>query len=429
MRRSLTGLAAAALVAAAPLMSSCPAAAQPRPAGLRPDPKTDEGGLWQKVDRAEHEAKDSAELNADPALNREVKRIACKLAPEYCGELRVYVMDRPFFNASMAPNGYMEVWSGLLLRAETEDQLAFVLGHEIGHFAENHSLESWRNAKNRTNTAMILQMAVGAVAIGAAASASASTPTANGYPNSQVSDIMRSAGAINDLIYLGAVASMFRYDRQNEMQADQLGFTRAVAAGYDPAAPSQMWRDLTAEVAASDFPKVRAQDAHASIFDSHPVTSERIKSLDVMAASAPRAGGGTVTQNRKAYRAMIRPFLGAWLKDDLRRRDFGETLSLIARLSGEGEDLGVLSFYRGEALRLRRGPTDLDQAQASYVAATAYADAPAAAWRSLGDLQVQAGDKAHARQAYQGYLTRASDAKDRWLIEAALKKLDGDAGT
>ena len=59
----------------------------------------------------------------------------------------------------------------------------------------------------------------------------------------------------------------------------------------------------------------------------------------------------------------IRPFLSAWLADDLRRRDYGQTLLVIERLSSLGEDLGVLNFYRGETLRQRRSDGDLGLAE------------------------------------------------------------------
>ena len=55
----------------------------------------------------------------------------------------------PQFNAMMAPNGMMLVWSGLLLRVENEAQLAAILGHELGHYLERHSVEQLRAAKDR----------------------------------------------------------------------------------------------------------------------------------------------------------------------------------------------------------------------------------------------------------------------------------------
>ena len=48
----------------------------------------------------------------DPALNAYVKNVACRAAEAYCKDLRVYIMNVPAFNASMAPNGMMIVWTG-----------------------------------------------------------------------------------------------------------------------------------------------------------------------------------------------------------------------------------------------------------------------------------------------------------------------------
>ncbi|MBO9708342.1 MAG: M48 family metallopeptidase [Caulobacter sp.] len=398
-----------ALVTVAALLAA-PARSDPRTPHLRPAENTDEGGIWSLSDKTEQQAKLSAERNRDPALNAYVQGLTCKLAAEYCDEIRVYVMDRPFFNASMAPNGYTEVWSGLLLRAETEDELAFVLGHEIGHFAENHSIEAQRAMKTRANNALALQVLVSAVAMGAA--------VGSGSPQS-ASDIMRAAGSVNDLIYLSAIAGYFSYSRENESEADTLGFRRMVKAGYDPAAGAEMWRSQIDETAASTFPKVREAQARASIFSTHPLSVERVGALQTLAKGSPAGKTG----DRKAYRAVIRPHLAAWLRDDLRRRDYGETLALIHRLESLEEDQGVLAFYRAEAYRQRRGEGDLIRAREAYTASVAFVDAPSAAWRNLGDLAAQAGDKAAARSAYETYLVRAPQAQDRWLVEASLKKL------
>ena len=341
-----------ALVTVAALLAA-PVQAQPRAPHLRPAENTDEGGIWSISEKTEVKARTSAERNRDPALNAYVTGLACKLAADYCDELRVYVMDRPFFNASMAPNGYTEVWSGLLLRAQTEDELAFVLGHEISHFAENHSVESWRAMKSRAANAMVLQAVVGVVAMGAAVN-SGSAQSAN--------DIMRTAGSVNDLIYLGAIAGYFSYSRDNESEADALGFARMVKAGYDPGAAVAIWRDQIAETNASSFPRVRDAQARASIFSTHPLSADRVQALEGLAKAAPPARAG----DRHAYRAVIRPHLGAWLKDDLRRRDYGETLALIDRLDALGEDRGLLAYYRAEAFRQRRGDGDLAKAREAY---------------------------------------------------------------
>jgi predicted Zn-dependent protease len=389
LRRQPTLRAAITSVLAASIAVSAvsPAFAQ-RAVGQRPDITTDEGGLWAQSDKAEMEARTKAELNRDPDLTPYVRGVACKVAAEYCDDIRVYVMDRPYFNASMAPNGYMEVWSGLMLRARSESELAFVLGHEVSHFAHGHSLAAWRTMKSRSNVGMVLMLAGG--------------------------------GIVGSLLYLGVMSSVFAFSREQETEADRLSFERTVKAGYDPAAAAALWRSLREETAASDFPKTRTADTRASIFNTHPVTPDRIAALDTLAA-----GRSTPSEGERArYRAQIRKFLPAWLVDDLRRRDYGQTLHLINRLAADGEDLGVLEFYKGEAFRRRRLDGDQEKALAAYVSASGHADAPVAVWRELGDMQSKAGKPAEARAAWETYLARAVDAEDRWLVEASLKKLN-----
>jgi predicted Zn-dependent protease len=366
--------------------------AAPPPSRERPPENTDEGGLWGLSDRAEQSARASGQLERDAALNAYLHGVACRVAGPYCGDVRLYVMNRPFFNASMAPNGYMEVWSGLLLRAEDEAQLAFVLGHETGHYSERHSIETLRTIRGRATAALILS--VGASAAG--------------------------AGYAGDLIYLGALASVFGFSRENESEADMLGFDHAVAAGYAASAGAALWANLIAETRASDNPDVRRRETRASIFATHPLSSERVEALEERASEHDGAGGET---HRERYRAAIRPFLDPWLRAELRRRDFGQTLLVLERLAAHGEDLGMVEYYRGEAHRIRRGEGDAERAQAHYVGAIVHPDAPAAAWRELGDIALRAGRNAEAAQHFNAYLERAPEAEDRALVEARLAQL------
>jgi hypothetical protein len=126
---------------------------------------------------------------------------------------------------------------------------------------------------------------------------------------------------------------------------------------------------------------------------------------------------------QKRYRAVIRPHLDAWLRDDLRRRDYGQTLYVIDRLSEVGGDEGLLQFYRGEAYRQRRADGDAAAALKAYQASIQQTDAPLAAWRELGDAMTKAKDRTGAVAAYQAYLAKAETADDRWLVEANLKTL------
>jgi beta-barrel assembly-enhancing protease len=399
-RQRLSALSFALVGAALALPEN--AHAQARPAGQRPPVNTVEASIWDLSDKAEIDARRAGQLITDPALNSYVNAIRCKVATEYCSDMRVYLMARPAFNASMAPNGYMEVWSGLLLRAENEAQVAFVIAHEAGHFQENHSIEAWRNIRSRSNWAMGLSIVAGAA----------------GAPS-----------YVGDLIYLGAVASVFGFSRENETQADAIGFQRAVAAGYDPAQGAELWRLLISETAASEFPDVRRREARSSIFNTHPVSLVRAASLDAMSRIAVQTQisyanatkGWTV--GREAHRAAIRPFLGTWLRDELRRRDYGQTQDLIKRLKLMGTDLGVLTYYEAEVYRLRRKDGDLDQALAAYQRAITFPDAPADAWRELAEGQSRAGKTSEAITSLQTYLSKAPNAPDKALVAARLDRM------
>jgi Zn-dependent protease with chaperone function len=380
--------------AAEPAPSDSTPAAPLQPSRVRPDVATDEGGLWGMSDRAELAARASGQLESNPALNAYLREVACRVAGPYCGDIRLYVMNRPFFNASMAPNGYMEVWSGLLLRVEDEAQLAFVLGHEIGHYGERHSLAMLRTLRGRANVATLFSIAAAAVG----------------------------AGIVGDIVYLGAIASVFGFSRENEAQADMIGFDHAIAAGYDASAAQTLWSNLLAETQASDNPDTRREETRASIFRTHPLSADRVAALTARAAQV----GGSGETNRERYRAVIRPFLDSWLRADLRRRDFGQTGLLLDRLAAHGEDLGVVEYYRGEINRIRRADGDRERAVQHYTSAIAQPDAPAAAWRELGEYAARDGRNAEASSYFAAYLGRAPDAPDRALVEARLGQLTGE---
>lgn len=389
--RLIAASAAAALLASAAGPALAQAEPKLRDAQVRPAVTSLEGGLWDVSDQMETHVKASAEVNSDPQLNAFVRQVLCKVASDYCGEMRLYVLDRPELNASAAPNGYVDVNSGLLLRAATEDELAFVLAHEVTHYGRNHTLARYKATKTTATAGMILGLGLG-VATGG-------------------------GSLVSDLVYLGAMAGLMNYNREQEGEADELGYGRATKAGYAPGAGVAMWTDVVEETRSSDFPKTRNSEARASIFRTHPITAERIAALKALGGvDAAR----DVAAERK-YRAVIRPHLSAWLKDDLRRRDYGQSLYVIERLSRLGEDQGVLEFYRGEAYRQRRGDGDQARALEAYKRSVAAVDAPVAAWRELGDAARKAGDKAAARAAFTTYLERAPQAQDRWLVESSLK--------
>ncbi len=398
-------------------------AAERKP-GQTPVPTTLEGGIWAESAKAELKAKTSGERNHDAALHDYVNSVLDKASTPFGDDLRLYVMDRPFFNASMAPNGYTEVWTGTLLRCQTEDELAFVLGHEAGHFRHSHSVKTYQSAKDGQNAALAASMLLSVVAMGA---------SMNAGSVQAIQNINNIASGLINIVYLGTVAAYFGYSRETEGQADTYGLMYIKQAGYYTGAASDVWASRLDETAASDYEKVRRSPARVNVFGSHPLETERLSSLEKQERLLNGGASATRTEEeakaaRSAYRGKIRPYLSAWLKDDLRRQDYGQTLWLIKRLSVDGEDAGLLNFYSGEAYRLRGGRgadgPDLERAIDAYKTALKSADAPKETHRQLGDVYRRLGATADAIDAFKAYLAVAPDAADAWMVQDQIDTLN-----
>ena len=274
----------------------------------RPEIDGDEGGLWALVDREETRTRRSAFVLRDPALREYLTGIACKLGGAHCADTRVYAIRTPWFNASMAPNGMMQVWTGLLLRADNEAQLAAVMGHEIGHYLQRHSLARLRDARSRS------------AAMG----------------------VMAFAGGIGLIGQLALLAGMASYSREHETEADQIGLLLMRRAGYETRAAAQVWTNLRDELKAG----AGGDPAKRSVmFATHPGVEERERELQTAAG----AGGGFAGDAE--YAARIEPLMPDLIDDELRRAQYDESIVLFTRLAQRRPTRGDLRYARGEAHR------------------------------------------------------------------------------
>ena len=345
----------------------------------RPDVATDEGGLWALMDREETRLRRGAFVLREPDLRDYLRGIACKLGGDHCADTRVYAVRTPWFNASMAPNGMMQVWTGLLLRVDNEAQLAAVIGHEIGHYLQRHSLAMLRDVRTRSAWMGVLAFAGGVGLIG----------------------------------QLAVLAGASAYSRENETEADRIGVALMRRAGYDPREAATVWGNLRAELSAG----AGGDPAKRSVlFASHPGVDERQRVL----ADATAQDSGFLGEAE--YQRRIEPFMADLLDDELRRAQYDETLVLLARLAQRRPRRGDLRHARGEALRLRAQGDDLAQARTEYEAALALDQPPPATHRALGLLHRQQGRKPEARAAFERYLQLAPAAPDAAMIQSYLSE-------
>lgn len=325
----------------------------------------DEAGLWAHMERQEERLRRSPFVIRDQALNAYLRDIACRLAGQHCPDVRVYVVRTPQFNATMAPNGMLQIWSGLLLRMANEAQLAAILGHEIGHYVARHGIARLREAKRRSAVGQTVGLGL----------------TIFGWLGV----------AVNSIAQLGLSAGGAAYSREHEREADRIGLELMERAGYAPGEASRVWLQLLAE-------------EDNTLFATHPSAEDRAHSL--LAAAAGRGGELGID----SYRRMLKPHRAAFLHDELLRGRYGETLALLERMPPDGEVL----FYKGEAHRLQG---ELEHALTAYRAAE---NPPPELYRSMGLVLRRRGELDAASQAFTRYLELRPIAPDAELIRTYL---------
>ena len=354
---------------------------QAPPRFIRPAIATDEGGLWAIMDRQEARLRRSPFVIRDRALRDYVQGIACRLGGDHCPDIRVHLLHNPLFNATMAPNGMMLVWTGLLLRMANEAQLAAVLGHEIGHYLERHTLGRLRDVKSRSAFGQFL-------------------------------GLFGPVGAVGQLALL---ASTFGNSRDQERDADRLGVTLMRKTGYDPGEASKVWGNLLAEIKSRPDGD---QELGCPMFTTHPGAGERQEALAALAKETP--GGAT---NRDIWQEKIKPFRREWLAEEIKRGQHEESITLLTRMIADSSDQADIVAARGEVHRLRANDKDLDAAIADFQAATAIGGEPPETHRGLAMIYRQRNQTAEARASFQRYIDVAPDAPDIPMIKSYLEEL------
>ncbi|MGK2256615.1 MAG: putative Zn-dependent protease [Brevundimonas sp.] len=150
-------------------------------------------------------------------------------------------------NAFVLPSGQIGVTTSLLALVQNDDQLASVIGHEIGHVVANHAAE---RASNQTVTS------VGLAAVGGAAG--------------------RYGDAVN--AYGGLAAQyglLLPYSRRDELEADRLGVDYMAVAGFKPSQAVALWRLMAAQ----------RQTQTPQFASTHPSDATRIEALQQYIAS------------------------------------------------------------------------------------------------------------------------------------------------
>ena len=190
----------------------------------------------------------------DPELQAYVDRIGQRLAqaserPDLPWTFTV--IDDPSVNAFALPGGFIYLTRGILGYMRSEAEMASVLGHEIGHVTARHSVERISKAQ-LANIGLVAGMIL--------------------------SPEMRSYG---DLAQTGLGVLFLKFSRDDERQADDLGFRYLNQAGYEPREMVEMFRVLDRVSEGSGAGRLPDWLA------THPSPTNRIDRLQQAIAAAP----------------------------------------------------------------------------------------------------------------------------------------------
>jgi len=159
------------------------------------------------------------------------------------GAWEVSVFESEDVNAFALPGGKIGVFTGLLKVANTQDQLAAVIGHEVSHVLARHSAER----------------------------ASADIPA-------QIGGAFASAYGVGQLYGMGVNALfLLPYSRSHESEADLLGLDLMASAGFDPRAAVTLWQNMA---------KASGGQKPPEILSTHPSDETRMHDLNNRMKSA-----------------------------------------------------------------------------------------------------------------------------------------------
>ena len=325
-----------------------------------------EGVVWL---RAQEAMLGDAEL--DDYLNRLSRRLATA-SPDPAQHYTLFAIDDGQINAFAMPGGYIGVHTGLLLAAQTESELASVIGHEMAHVSQRHI------ARQLEQQGMNQLLAIGGI-LAAVLMASAGGGADAALAAAQVGPGM-------------AMQKQLAYSRDFEREADRVGMQTLTRAGFDPRAMAAFFDRMQ---------KVnRASNNNALAFlRTHPVTSERMSEAQGRALSLPSRMPADSTE-----------FLLAREKARLSRLDPQAAISFYTDALKDGRYLSEMAQWYGLAgAQLKRN--DLAAARTSAARARALAPAPHP-WLVSLDAAIAAagGDYATSARLYREGRQRFPDA-------------------
>ena len=252
-------------------------------------------------------------------------------------EFHFITLNSAVENAFSVPGGYVYVTRQLMALMDDESELAFALGHEVGHVAANHA--HIREQYEEQNSGGVFGQIIGAIFGPGAA------------------DILQARSRLD----------LLSFSREQEYEADTLGVKYMTAAGYDPAGAPELLAALTRESALQARVLGRTNRQTPEWASTHPLSQNRMERTLAEAQATGRLGKGI--RNRDLF---LNELEGIYVDDDPAQGIIdGPTFTHpdlriqfrvpAGYLMSNGSDAVTISGSAGKA-QFRHGPPNLEQA-------------------------------------------------------------------
>jgi predicted Zn-dependent protease len=208
----------------------------------------------------------------DPEANRYINVLGDSIArltsrtdiPDW----KFYIVDSKEVNAFAVPGGYIYVNRGLIERTQRMDQLAGVLGHEIGHVVRRHSIKQMQQQQG-ANVGVTLACVL-----------------------TRICDNQAGQAAIQ----VGGTALFAKFSRGDEIEADEEGIRNVVRAGISPNGIPEMFQILLNE-------RTSNPSAVEGWFSTHPMEEDRIQNTRAIIAQISPSVLRSLTLDSKAFQS------------------------------------------------------------------------------------------------------------------------------
>ena len=168
------------------------------------------------------------------------------------------VLDQHVINAFAAPGGVIALHSGLILLAETQDEVAGVLSHEIAHITQLHMYRAFEKGKTMNIIAMLAMMGL---------------ILASGGDGDVITGAVLGTQA-------AAAQAQINFTRHNEVEADRVGIRTLAAAGYDPQGMADFFGKMNQTVRANG-------EGPPEFLRTHPMSVNRIAEAESRIQNMP----------------------------------------------------------------------------------------------------------------------------------------------